>query len=359
MSKDIVLEADMETTVMPLAEYVNGKIYSGIRTGFNEAFVINETKRAELVAKEPKSAEIIKPLVVGKDVQKWRIRQNDRWLIFTRRGINMNQYPAIMEHLEQWREDLTSKQNTSSVKGRKNKQYQWYEIQQKLSYYQAFEAPKIIYPDIARESCFAFDTKNYYPANTVSFIAKNDLFLIAILNSSIAWNYFNNSSSYLRGALRFSHNVLGKLPIPTVTEPERKAIETLVGYILYLSEQLKDIPSHGKKLMEVADDKLMLSYFEQILDAVVMELYLPNELHTQDKQFMRHLLHENLQSLDKNDSDKMQALRKIFRRLFDKEHPIRVNIFFLDSVPVVRTIRGLDENYENRAKELSSVLWGT
>jgi hypothetical protein len=93
--------------------------------------------------------------------------------------------------------------------------------------------------------------------------------------------------------------------------------------------------------MEVADDKLMLSYFEQIIDAVVTELYLPNELHAHDKEFMRHLLHEDLPTIDKIQDDKIQALRKIFRRLFDKEHPIRVGIFFLDSVPVVRTIRGV------------------
>ncbi|MBW4599859.1 MAG: hypothetical protein KME29_09640 [Calothrix sp. FI2-JRJ7] len=335
----------METMVVPLAEYVNGKVYSGIKTGFNKAFVISGIKRAELVAKDPKSAEIIKPLVIGKDIQKWHIRHNDRWLdrwlIFTRRGIDINQYPVIKEHLEQWREDLTSKQSSSSVKGRKSKRYQWYEIPNELSYYQAFELPKIIYPNTAKKSCFAFDTHNYYPGNTVSFIAKNDLFLVAILNSSIVWDYFKNTSSFLKEALRFSSNVVEKLPIPTATEAQRKAIETLVGYILYLSEQLKDIPSHGEKLMEVADDKLMLSYFEQIIDAVVLELYLPNELHAHDKEFMRHLLHEDLQTIAKIQGDKMQALRKIFRRLFDKEHPIRVSIFFLDSVPVVRTILGV------------------
>lgn len=93
--KDIVLEADMETMGMSLGEYVNGKIYSGIKTGFNKAFVIDGIKRAELVAKDPKSAEIIKPLVVSEDVRKWHIRENDRWLIFTRTGININHYPAI------------------------------------------------------------------------------------------------------------------------------------------------------------------------------------------------------------------------------------------------------------------------
>jgi hypothetical protein len=344
--KDIVLEADMEIIGMPLGEYVNGKIYHGIKTGFNKAFVIDGTKRAELVAKNPKDAEIIKPLAVGNEVQKWHLRENDKWLIFTRRGININHYPAIKEHLEQWKKDLTSRQNSLNVKSKKSRRYQWYEIEDNIGYYQAFEAPKIIYPNIAKESCFAFDTKKYYLGNRISFIAKNDLFLIAILNSSIIWNYCSKNLTILDkpdkgGKLYFSRRFVEKIPIATATEPQQKAIATLVGYVLYLSEQLKGIPSYGEKLMEVANDKLMLSYFEQIIDAVVMELYLPGELHAHDKQFMHHLLHENLQSLDKIKGDKMQALREIFRRLFDREHPIRVGIFFLDSVPVVRILRGI------------------
>ena len=85
----------------------------------------------------------------------------------------------------------------------------------------------------------------------------------------------------------------------------------------------------------------MNRYFEQIIDALVLELYLPEELHEHDKYFMRHLLTENLPSLDTIKGDKMTKLRQIFERLFDKNHPIRVGIFFLDSIPIVRTIRGL------------------
>ncbi len=88
-------------------------------------------------------------------------------------------------------------------------------------------------------------------------------------------------------------------------------------------------------------DKLMNRYFEQIIDAAVMELYLPQELHEHDKHFMRYLLAENLPHIDTIKGDKITTLRQIFNRLFDKDHPIRVGIFFLDSIPVVRTIRGL------------------
>jgi hypothetical protein len=114
-----------------------------------------------------------------------------------------------------------------------------------------------------------------------------------------------------------------------------------VSYVLYLTTELKDIPSHGENLMMTADEKLTLSYFEQIIDAAVMELYLPEELHEHDKHFMRHLLQENLPSLDTIKGDKITKLRQIFERLFDKDHPIKVGILFLDSIPIVRTLRGI------------------
>jgi hypothetical protein len=88
----------MAAAGITLGEYVNGQIYRGVLTGFNQAFVIDGAKRAELIAKDPKSAEIIKPLAVGDDVRKWRINYQNKWLIFTRRGININDYPAIKKY---------------------------------------------------------------------------------------------------------------------------------------------------------------------------------------------------------------------------------------------------------------------
>ena len=130
-----------------------------------------------------------------------------------------------------------------------------------------------------------------------------------------------------------------KLLTPSVSE--KVVINNLVSYILFLKEELKDIPSHGVSLADSAEDKLMLSYFGQIFDAVIMELYLPKELHAGDKYFMRHLISENLPNLEEMKTDKMQELRMIFIKLFNKEHPVRINIYFLNSLGVVRRIQGL------------------
>ncbi|UBF28257.1 Eco57I restriction-modification methylase domain-containing protein [Kovacikia minuta CCNUW1] len=335
----------------PLGEYVQNRFYYGIKTGFNEAFVVDRPTRDRLIAEHPSSAEVLKPFLRGRDVKRWSVDYADLYLIKIESSENKQHpwtgkakseaeqvfaqtYPAIHNRFSQaeLRETLIKR----SDQGR----FFW-ELRSCV-YWQEFERSKIIYPDIYEHQSFAVDINNFFSGNTCYFIPTNELWLCGLLNSKIIeWFYRNISNSVRGGYLRAFSNYIKQIPIPPASDRDKAEIQALVGYVLYLTAQLKDIPSYGENLMTVADDKLMLSYFEQIIDAVVMELYLPNELHTHDKYFMRHLLQENLPSLDKIKNDKMPTLRSIFQRLFDREHPIREGIFFLDSVPIVRTIRGL------------------
>ena len=89
----------MRVAGTPLGEYVKGRFYYGIKTGLNEAFVIDRTTRDRLLAEHPSSKEIIKPFLRGRDVKRWRVEPQDLWLIFTRRGIDIKKYPAIYAHL--------------------------------------------------------------------------------------------------------------------------------------------------------------------------------------------------------------------------------------------------------------------
>ncbi len=329
------LLAKLRNAGKPLGEYVNGKFYRGILTGFNEAFVIDRATRDKLIAEHPSSAEVIKPLLRGRDVKRWSLDYQDLWLIFTRRGTDIKKYPAIEKHLGQYKQQLTP-----SV-GRKAGNYKWHDIQDNVAYWEEFEKPKIIYPNICKRNEFAWDESGYYTNQKAFIIPCNDKTLLAILNSSVMTFLFDKLLPKLQGDFYEPSSIFMKdFPIPTATEVEQKAIETLVGYVLHLTAALKDIPSSGKEFMASADDQLMLSYFEQIIDAAVMELYLPEELHAGDKYFMRHLLQENLPNIDKIKGDKMTELRVIFRRLFDRDHPIRTNIYFLRNLDIVKIIRG-------------------
>ncbi|MDZ7956922.1 MAG: TaqI-like C-terminal specificity domain-containing protein [Aulosira sp. DedQUE10] len=223
----------MEEAGIALGEYVNGEIYRGVLTGFNKAFVIDGATRAKLIAQDSKSGEIIKPLAVGDDVRKWRINSQDKWLIFTRRGTNINAYPAIKSHLAKWEKELTPKINSQQSIGRKQGSYKWYEIQDNIAYFNEFEKPKIVFPDIAKEPRFSFDTTGAYVNDTTFIIPVCDFFLLGILNSNCVWSYLKQTAAVLGdaekgGRMRLKRVYVEKIPIPNASTTEREAISKLV-----------------------------------------------------------------------------------------------------------------------------------
>lgn len=238
----------------PLGEYVNGQIYYGVKTGYNEAFVITRAIRDKLIDDDPKSAEIIKPFVVGDDVRKYYINFQDKFLLFTRRGINIKEYPAIQKHLSKYKDRLMPRPKDwkGEWEGRKPGPYEWYEIQDTVSYYELFEHPKIVYPDIAKESRFAYDTNRLYFGNTVYFIPSNDLFLLAILNSKLVFMFFKRIAAVLGdadkgGRLRWFEQDVVKLPIRRIDfgNPAEKSahdeIVKLVEKMLALQKERQSV----------------------------------------------------------------------------------------------------------------------
>ena len=209
----------MRTRGIPLGEYVKGftkhGILRGIPTGLNEikigndgkmygktvppgvrvirkegVFVIDGAKRKELIDEDGSSDKIIKPLAVGRDVQRWHINQQDRWLVFTRRGIQIDDYPAVKKHLERYQERLQprprnwNEDTDGEWLGRKPGNYQWYEIQDEIAYWKEFKKAKIVYPDMGGEIRGTLSPPEQHLSNTVYLIACDDLFLLGVLNSS-------------------------------------------------------------------------------------------------------------------------------------------------------------------------------
>lgn len=219
----------MEATGVSLNEYVKGKIYWGVVTGFNKAFIIDGVKRAELIAQDPKSVKIIKPLAVGKDIRKWRIMYQDKWLILTKRGIDINAYPAIKAHLTRWQVQLTPKKTGKELQGRARGDYKWYELQASPGDTERFEKAKIIYPVISKDPRFTLDTQGTFTNDKTFVIPSADLYPLAILNSTSVWEYLNSICSKLRGGdLELRGVYMNKLPIPNASTTEREAISKLV-----------------------------------------------------------------------------------------------------------------------------------
>ena len=88
----------IETVGTPLKDWVV-TIYRGVTTGYNQAFVIDADTRQALVAANPKSAEIIKPVLRGRDIQRWQAQWAGLHLIYSRKGVAINNYPAVQDYL--------------------------------------------------------------------------------------------------------------------------------------------------------------------------------------------------------------------------------------------------------------------
>jgi len=185
------------------------------------------------LAKDRASAEIIKPLAVGDDVRRWRIQAGNRWVVFARRGIQIDDYPAVKTHLMLWKTQLMPRKAGENIQGRKPGRYKWYEIQDEVAYFEAFERPKIIFPDICKEARFTFDREKYYIDATASCIGVDDIYLLGILNSAPTWRYMCEKFAVLGdaqkgGRMRLKSFYVEQIPIPDASSAERAAITALV-----------------------------------------------------------------------------------------------------------------------------------
>ncbi len=196
------LKSDAEAAVFekvmkagkPLGEYVEGRFFRGVTSGLNEAFVIDTETKRKLISIDKRSSELIHPLLGGEDIRRYTFHETGLCLIFTRRGVDIDKYPAIRAHLEKWREDLTPKREKSAKHGRKPGRYEWYEIQDDVAYHDVFNRPKLIFPDICKGPRFCIDRTGIYLANTAYCLGTDDLYLLGVLNSRLFWFAISNIS---------------------------------------------------------------------------------------------------------------------------------------------------------------------
>ncbi|HEU5118841.1 MAG TPA: DNA methyltransferase, partial [Isosphaeraceae bacterium] len=177
-----------------LEEYTKGSMYRGVGTGDNDVFVIDSEMRNSFISQDPDSAEIIHPFLQGTHLRPWFHEESDQWLIFTQRGIDIEKYQSIKQHLLPHRRELEPRPRdwTPSEKvpvwpGRKPGSYTWYEIQDPIEYAPAFSLTKIVFPDIAKLPRCSMDRSKHYLGNSAYCIPLEDYYLLGVLNSWAIW----------------------------------------------------------------------------------------------------------------------------------------------------------------------------
>jgi methylase of polypeptide subunit release factors len=225
--------AVMRRSGKTLGQVLKGRICYGIKTGLNRAFVVDRATRDRLAA-DGTSGAILKPLLVGDHVRRYEVHFRERYLIFARQGIDIERYPAVRAHLEQFREDLTAKLKDApqAARGRKPGKYCWYELQDCVEYHDLFEGPKILYAIIGKQPRFVLDTHKLYANDKTFLLPGADWYLLGVLNSRPAFEYLRGTCSVLGdeekgGRLEFRKVHLQTLPIPDAGPAERAAVARL------------------------------------------------------------------------------------------------------------------------------------
>jgi phage terminase small subunit len=223
---------------VPLAEYAGIEPLYGIKTGLNEAFLIDSFKRDELVRADPKSSEIIKPYLRGQDIERWHSPDSGLYMIVLRSSGNYDwpwadasdeseaektfavTYPALYAHMKSY-EDMGKNPKTGKPRGLRYREDQgrfWWELRA-CDYYDAFEAPKISYQVIQFYPKYALDTASQYGNDKTFFLPSDGSPLLSTLNSPIMWWHNWRFLQHLKDeALSPMAYRVEKLPIPSFSD---------------------------------------------------------------------------------------------------------------------------------------------
>ena len=273
LSKDAwIISSDLEMKIKEKIERIGTplkdwdiKINYGIKTGYNEAFIIDGKKKDELIAEDPKSAEIIRPILRGRDIKRYSYEFADLYLIatFPSLKIDIEKYPAVKKHLLSFgmeRLEQTGKEykkNGKTIKARKKTTNKWFETQDSISYWEDFYKQKIAWNRIASEKLFSLVVEGFVIQDSMHFFTGNHLkFLCAILNSKLfCWLMYLIVGDAAGGNAGNSDNVRN-LPVPKLTPKAQQPFIDLVDKII--EKKAKGEPSDAE---------------ERQVDSLVYDLY--------------------------------------------------------------------------------------
>jgi len=253
-NKVLCIKKKIEQIGVPLKKWDNS-IYRGITTGFNEAFIINNSTKERLCKEDQKSIQILKPILRGRDINKYSYNLSGYWIIYSYTGIKIESYPAILNYLKQYRKQL--EQVWEAKHGKK----QWYELRG-CDYYSEFEKEKIVWQLIVQKSSFAYEINKSFCLDTgFVMVGKNLKYLIALLNSKPVDTFFRKyyvGNTLGKNGYKYSKVYIEQLPLPKISETNQKSFINLVDKILSV-----------KAKNPVADT----SKLEQQIDELVYKLY--------------------------------------------------------------------------------------
>ena len=216
----------------PLKDW-NINIYRGLLTGYNEAFIIDDKKKQELIKMDPKSDEIIRPLLRGRDIERYSYNFAGLYIIttFPSLKINIEEYPAVKQHLINFGYDRLKQ--TGDKGARKKTNNQWFETQDSISYWEDFSKHKMVWKRVGSILRFSYDDSGALALDSTCFATGDNIkFLVAFLNSKLGKYLLKDAPQTGTGDLLISVQAIQPLSIPIPSIEINEKFEVIIDQIL-------------------------------------------------------------------------------------------------------------------------------
>ncbi|SUE45229.1 TaqI-like C-terminal specificity domain-containing protein [Rikenella microfusus] len=256
------IKRKIEAVGTPLKDW-DIQINYGIKTGFNDAFIISTEKRDEILAncrteeERERTAELIRPILRGRDIKRYGYEWADLWIINTHNGIkrkfpriDVNEYPAIKAHLDQYWDKISKRADRGDTP---------YNLRN-CAYMEDFMRPKIIWGEISDKSKFAFDFRGEYIPEATTFYMRgeNIEYLLCALNSSISeWLFSKVGTTTGVGTVRWKKYTVEQLLVGKPTTWEMN------NYMIYFNK--------------LKNQNITIEEFEKYCDDFMFQVYKLNE----------------------------------------------------------------------------------
>jgi hypothetical protein len=231
-SQKLTLMDKISNCSVSLGELTKNRVYLGIKTGKNEAFVIDENVKSEIINADPRSFDLIKKVATGKEVYRYKLIDSDKFLLFTKHDLNIEEnYPSIFKWLSTFKDDLIKR-------GDKGKA--WWNLRP-CDYYDEIQKPKIIWRSISSECGFYLDESGeLLLTNNNYFIASGSAALAGVLNSKVSFFILSSICTSLQGGyFDFRRDKVLTLPIPR--NYDKVGLEFLVLDIQKTTKSLQSV----------------------------------------------------------------------------------------------------------------------
>jgi hypothetical protein len=239
------IKSKIEKIGTPLRDW-EIQINYGIKTGFNGpldkggCFIITQNKRDELIEKCPKAVDIIRPILRGRDIQKYRAEWSQLYVIgtFPSLKLNIENFPAVKNHLLSFGKSRLEQSGKPGA--RKETHNRWFETQDSISYWDDFFRPKIVWGEISDRSKFAYDESDFFVEATSFLMTGEKLkYLLGMLNSKLLeWHFNQIGTATGVGTNRWKKYTIELLPIKKPSTTEQESFEKLIDLVLKSSNDV-------------------------------------------------------------------------------------------------------------------------